>query len=79
MRGITDEDVELPELVHTPIDGVAAELLARQVAFDDDTAAAERFDRAARLVGIAFLRGQGRDRHIRALAREHHRDGAADT
>src|SRR6185295_17735066 len=78
MRGVADEDIELAKLVHRALDDVSAELLAGQVAFDDDAFSAETFDDGAGFSGVALLCWQRRDGHIRALAREHHGDGAPD-
>src|SRR5205814_5564712 len=62
VRGVADEDVELPELGDGALDAVAADVRRRQVAFDREAAAAFLFDRRLRLLGVAFLLGQVRDR-----------------
>src|SRR5439155_27238562 len=51
MRRVTDENVQMAELVHGALDPVVAEVHFGAVAFDDDAAALDGFDRLARLVG----------------------------
>jgi hypothetical protein len=78
MRGVADEDVELPELVDGPLDEVAARLRIGQVAFEDEALPALAFDGRLRFSGVPLFGREGRNRHVSAFARVQDRHGAAD-
>src|SRR5919107_2972940 len=75
---VVDEYVELAELLHRPLDGLAAEPRLAHVAGDEQRPTPLALYRLARLLRVPLLFGKVDDCHVRALAREEDCDGAAD-
>ena len=77
--GIVHQDVELSELVDSPRHGSAAEVRVGDVAGNQESTAALRFDRAPCLARVLLFGWEVDDGHVGAFTRVEQRDGAADS
>ena len=75
--GVVDEDVELAEFLDGLLDRVLAEFGVGDIAGEENAAAAFLLDSLLGLLGVLVLVEIG-ERDVGALAREEHRDRAAD-